>query len=209
MNNWIITSTAREHWFSGPLATADNVPGVQEFTHSLSMINRYTGHTSRPYSVAEHSLLVYWLAVAAGADTTLQLAALMHDAHECITGDCTSPVKREIGQPWSAFEGPQQERLLTHYDLLGVSRSHQYAIRQWDLEALATERRDLLPFNPALHTAWPIIDTPGNEVLPVGVDLNQQWRERSPWMYWRDRMAFEVNVLMEQRLQEQQKAVAA
>lgn len=34
----------------------------------------------------------------------MQLAALMHDAHEAYTGDVSSPVKWAVGPDWALFE---------------------------------------------------------------------------------------------------------
>lgn len=196
--SWTLTITGREHYLSGYKAVApDNVPGLPEIAHSLAQINRFTGHCKRPYNVAEHSMLVYSFAVADGADTKLKFAALMHDAHESICGDMATPIKREVGHAWDAFEHYQQFRLLEHYLLGGVSRSHEHEIRRWDLEALATERRDLTAFNPALHATWPVIDTPGNKVLPAPMDLMSSWREKQPWTYWRDRFHTEALLLLE------------
>jgi uncharacterized protein len=196
--SWIITNTGREHYLSGDkAAAADNVPGLPEIAHSLAQINRFTGHCKRPYSVAEHSLLVYRIAVADGADNKLQFAALMHDAHECICGDMATPIKREVGHMWEAFEDGQQARVLEHYLLADVSRSYAHEIRRWDLEALAAERRDLTAFNPALHAPWAVIDTPGSKVPPAPIDLMSAWRLDNPWTHWRDRFHTEALLLLE------------
>lgn len=61
---------------------------------TLSQINRFGGHTSRPYSVGEHALLVADLVAAAGGTSEQVLAALHHDSHEVYFGDWPSPLKR-------------------------------------------------------------------------------------------------------------------
>jgi hypothetical protein len=53
---------------------------------SLSQIKRWNGHTSRPLSVLEHSLIVGDMLPG-----PLRLAGLAHDAHEYMTGDGTRP----------------------------------------------------------------------------------------------------------------------
>lgn len=171
---WLLTNTGRQHYLTGPQASAaSNVPGITEIAHSLAQINRYTGHCKRPYSVAEHSLLCAHYAQATNMTPLVQLAVLMHDAHECITGDVASPIKQVLGHTWKLFEDAQQEHLLRHYSLLDASREHHDLIRHCDLVALATERRDLMAFDAAKHDPWPVIDTPGHEVLPWNkVDLN-------------------------------------
>lgn len=102
---WLLTHTGRQHFLTSPNAEhPDNVPSLGEIAHSLSQINRFTGHACRPYSVAEHSLLVADIAHSLGADKEAELCALMHDAHECITGDVASPIKQVLGEVWADFE---------------------------------------------------------------------------------------------------------
>lgn len=158
---WLLTHTGREHYLCGPSAThPDNVPSLAEIAHALAHINRYTGHAARAYSVAEHSLLCADIARSEfDADAGGQLAALLHDAHECITGDVASPIKQVLGTVWAQFEALHEHQLRTHYQLLGLYRQHSAMVKQCDLIALATERRDLTAFNHFTHKPWPVIDT--------------------------------------------------
>ena len=174
---WLLTNTAREHrlvdYFAHPV---DNptpyMPPLGEIGHSLAHINRFTGHACRAYSVAEHSLLVADMAVQDGHGYMVEICALMHDAHESVTGDVSTPAKQMLGNAWARFENAQQHALLAAYGLVVDMEQHKALIKHYDLKALATERRDLLPFNAAVHTPWPIIDTPGAEILPSAeVDL--------------------------------------
>ena len=56
-----------------------------------------------------------------------------------------------------------------------------------DLVALATERRDLMQYDPARNLPWPILDTPGAEVLPLeSADLNSPARVAMSWRHQRD-----------------------
>lgn len=207
--SWILTSEAREHELAGGAAThPDNLPSIREIAHSLAQINRYTGHASRPYSVAEHSLLVCMLAKADGAPTELVLATLMHDAHECITGDTSSPVKEALGAVWHEFEWMHQRHLLEMYELLDTFVQHKADIKKWDLVALATERRDLMCFDAALHRPWPVIDTPGRQHLPASVNLNTPQRRMNTWETWAWLFENEASLLMERRMAQQTGALA-
>lgn len=89
--SWIITSTGSEHHLTGPatLGWADRPIDTQDIAHHLSMVNQVNGATSRPYSVAEHSLLCCDTAKRAGVSVFVQMAALMHDAHEAYTNAMT------------------------------------------------------------------------------------------------------------------------
>lgn len=152
--------TGREHYLSNGTAHPDNVPSIREIAHSLSNINRFTGHACRAYSVAEHSLLVADMCKSIGTTAWAELCGLMHDAHECITGDVASPIKEELGDTWRAFEDRQQDNLLHAYGLHPQMQQHAALVKFCDLAALATERRDLLPFDARYHAPWPVIDAP-------------------------------------------------
>ena len=160
---WILTTTGREHDLAHP--PTSGYP-LREIAHALSHINRYTGHTARPYSVAEHSLLVADMAHAEGCTTELELCALMHDAHEAYVGDVPSPLKPLLGSAWEVLEQAAQYSLLASFDLVEAMALHAAEVKRFDLMALATERRDLLPFEPSVHKPWPVLDTPGKEVTP-------------------------------------------
>lgn len=184
---WLLTSTGRQHYLAGASAQhPDNVPSIAEIAHSLSQINRYTGHASRPYSVAEHSLLVMSIAREKyGANLEGQLAALMHDAHECICGDVASPIKLVLGSVWKEFEDIHEKHMRWAYGLDAVYHEHAAMVKMSDLTALATERRDLLPFDATIHDAWSIIDADTNRIEPWdGVDLNQPMRAAQTTAEW-------------------------
>ena len=63
---------------------------IQDIAHHLSIINRHTGATPVPYSVAQHSVAVsqHFL------DRDLRLAGLLHDAAEAYLTDIASPLKK-------------------------------------------------------------------------------------------------------------------
>lgn len=111
---------------------------LPDIAHALSQINRYTGHTIRPLSVAEHSVTVSMLCPEEHA-----LWGLMHDASEAYLGDVSRPLKS----------------LLPDYRLLeqGVQRIIAQAFRlPWpippdvhhaDVRALLAEKAVLLSVN--------------------------------------------------------------
>lgn len=180
---WMITNTGREHHLLG-IAQQFNAPAIEEIAHALAQINRFTGHTKRPYSVAEHSLLVCSIAANEGASPMAQLAALLHDAHEAFTGDVSSPVKWAIGDAWEVLE---QSQAIGVHCALGVRSAmvaHHTSIKRWDLIALATERRDLTRYDPEVNMPWPILDTPGQEVHPLSDCINTLRRINIHWKEW-------------------------
>lgn len=188
--SWLLMNTSREHLLPGhpnhaQTALAPYTPSLYEIGHSLAHINRFTGHPYRGYSVAEHSLLVADMVVKSGHGPMAELCALMHDAHESITGDVATPVKEVLGDAWYRFERAEQNALLGAYGLVDAMAEHAKTIKHYDLTALTTERRDLLPYYPRINTPWPVIDTPGAEIKPWdGVHLMAEHRVKTTPTEW-------------------------
>lgn len=180
---WMLTAHGREHHLAG-IDQQLNEPNISEIAHALAQINRFTGHTKRPYSVAEHSVLVADIAENKGASTSAQLAALLHDAHEAYTGDVSSPAKWAIGEPWDVFEHSQAAAVHNALGVRAAMCAHRASIKHWDLIALATERRDLTAYDAAKHRPWPILDNPHNPVQPIGLNLMAQVRCDMRWSDW-------------------------
>lgn len=90
--------------FADPLDMNPDDVRIEDIAYALSMQCRFSGYTSRHYSVAEHSVYVARIVeqrVAATANPTLWRAkkmwtrqALLHDATEAYLLDMPSPLKR-------------------------------------------------------------------------------------------------------------------
>ena len=65
---------------------------INTIAHALSQINRWGGHTSEPWSVLQHSLVMAMLC----EELPDAWAALIHDVTEAITGDFTRPLLHYI-----------------------------------------------------------------------------------------------------------------
>jgi 5'-deoxynucleotidase YfbR-like HD superfamily hydrolase len=61
---------------------------IDDIAHGLSHINRFTGHSEKPYSVAEHCVRGSY-----EISEHLALDFLMHDASESVLGDVSTPLK--------------------------------------------------------------------------------------------------------------------
>ena len=199
-SHWLVTADGTDHPISGTsVLVPGTMPSIDVIAHSLAQINRFTGHATRPYSVAEHSLLVCDIVASHGLGAQAQRAALMHDAHEAITGDVASPIKWVLGTEWLGFENLHARMLRQAYHLQTAHITYRQAIKHADLAALATERRDLTRFDPATNLPWPILDTPGTEVHPLkSVDLNSPVRATMRWEYHRDAFLERYRVLTAQ-----------
>lgn len=143
---------------------------IEDVAYALARINRFNGHAARPYSVAEHSLLVAEILERDGGvrDASLLRAALLHDAHEAYLGDISTPLKGLMGDRFRAVESGAQRAVADHFGLLRAQREHWIAIKHADRVALATERRDLMPEHA---DPWPAIE----DAQPVGwIDLRDR-----------------------------------
>lgn len=86
---WIQTYTGKRFHYEDPRPQDID---ILDIAHALSMLCRYAGHTSRFYSVAEHSVLVS----RQFARRDLALAGLLHDATEAYCVDVPRPLKRML-----------------------------------------------------------------------------------------------------------------
>jgi hypothetical protein len=93
-HTYITTVSGRKVWLDR--MTVDDVR-MCDIVHSLSMQCRYVGHSRRFYSVAEHSMLVAWLAMQdCPKDRYLEVCCLLHDAGEAYQGDQSRPMKVNV-----------------------------------------------------------------------------------------------------------------
>ncbi|WP_411386959.1 phosphohydrolase [Pseudomonas sp. MPB03] len=135
--NWIFTHTGKRFDLFEP--DADMID-PRDIAHSLAHLCRFNGHTREFYSVAQHSCLVADLVPAEH-----KLAALLHDATEAYLGDMTRPLKEWMPY-YRGFEDVIWGRVCERF---GLEIDLPSSVHQADLIALATERRDLIPPDPA------------------------------------------------------------
>jgi len=136
--NWILTSSGKRFDLFEP--DADMID-PRDISHALAHLCRFNGHTREFYSVAQHSCIV-----AALVPEEHKLTALLHDATEAYLGDITRPLKQWMPD-YRGFEDVIWGRVCKRFDLaLDLPAS----VHQADLIALATERRDLMPTDPAI-----------------------------------------------------------
>lgn len=84
---------------------------IKAIAHALSNLCRYTGHSKRFYSVAEHCVLVSRL-----VKPEFAFEGLMHDASEAYCGDVASPLKKLL-PGYEKIENGVQEAIATYFDL--------------------------------------------------------------------------------------------
>jgi 5'-deoxynucleotidase YfbR-like HD superfamily hydrolase len=137
MGHYIETYLGKRIYFDN--IKIENI-SIIDIAHSLSHICRFTGHTKEFYSVAQHSVLV------ADHQTTLveKRAGLLHDATECYLNDLASPLKKYLsGCGYSDLEDEFHHVINEKFDINGGMTPN---IKKADLQALFTEKRDVLNF---------------------------------------------------------------
>lgn len=112
--------------------------------HHLSQLNRFTGATILPYNVAQHSVLVSYL-----LPEPLQFQGLMHDGHESVYGDMSSPLK-SLCPDYRRLERQGAAAMRRFY---GLPEVLDPLVKQADDRMFESERDGLMP--PA--AAGPII----------------------------------------------------
>ena len=126
-----------------------------DIAHALAHIPRFNGHTTRRWSVADHSLLVLDLMPPDSPPDAL-LAALLHDAHEAYLGDITSPVAAAIRGTRDACPIDGLKRVcdvaIIAAFALPANAFLNPAIKHADTVALAVERAALMAES---DTPWP------------------------------------------------------
>lgn len=180
---YLTTASGQRYRLAGPEL---DTPRIGDIAHHLAQINRFTGAASRPYSVAEHSLLCEQIAASEGAGPMARLCALMHDAHEAYTSDMASPVKIalrieddvEHGSGYDYLEAHHQMNVLNSFNMGQSWGLHRHDVRRWDLMALKIERAALMPID---GDTWPILE---GVATFEGYDFRRAaiW----PWDHWRD-----------------------
>lgn len=176
---WTLTATGRVFDLRYPQHQQITIDDV---AHHLAQINRFTGAARRPYSVAEHSLLVCEICerMMPRMDVHGLMAALLHDAHEAYTNDLSTPAKREV-EGWTLFEHRMERTVRSAFGVHAAAHDHRDAVKAADLIALATERAQLLPEH---SMPWEVL----MHVQPIHwVDLMSTEREAMSWRDWRNR----------------------
>jgi len=109
---------------------------IKDIAWSLSLLNRFTGHTRRPYTVAEHSYNVAML-----CPPHLALEGLLHDASEAYLNDIASPIKQFLPE-YKEMEEKVLRAIYTKY-MLGMPMSK--AVHNADKAQLQHEAYYLMP----------------------------------------------------------------
>lgn len=140
MSRCITTASGRA---VDPFAPRPSDLVIEDIAHALGALNRFNGHTSRPYSVAQHSVHVSWHLAADGPEAGL--FGLLHDASEAYLGDVTTPLKLSPAMAeYRQAEARLQTFIYQHFGLRPAAEPWD-RLHLVDRRMLRTEQRDLMP----------------------------------------------------------------
>lgn len=159
---WIQTFTGRQFW---PLNPRPEDVDLLDIAHALAMKCRYSGHTKRFYSVAEHSVHVSRHVPAEHA-----LAALLHDAGEAYLPDVPRPIKPQM-PGFKQIEERIDRAIATRF---GCAFPWPESVHRADIAILADEKAALMGPEPApWHLPYP----------PLGVKIECWDPEEAKWRF--------------------------
>lgn len=118
---------------------------IEDISHALSHINRFTGHTNKAYSVAQHSVMVSYL-----VPKDLAMIGLMHDASEAFLGDVSSPLKQLLPD-YKKIEQNVERAIFKRFN---IPFPMPPEIKVADLIMLASEQKSLMP---KINHEWGIL----------------------------------------------------
>lgn len=109
---------------------------LQDIAHSLSQMCRFVGHTTKFYSVAEHSIRVADL-----CSKENKLWGLLHDAAEAYIGDISGPFKSRLPE----VKAVEKNIMRVIANKFGLSAEMPAEVKDADLVMLVTEGHQLMP----------------------------------------------------------------
>ncbi len=168
-SGWIMTVSGTVFYPMAPTVDAIN---IQDIAHALGAVNRFNGHTSVPYSVAQHSVLVSKCFESWGPDA--RLAALLHDASEAYLCDVPRPLKQlPAFEPYRLAEDRLQQVIHAAFGLTEIANDPAFIaeLKRVDRRMLRTEQAHLMP---------PAAPNEGRDDVPIFEDLAiEPWSARA------------------------------
>lgn len=126
---WIVTAAMKRFELDFP---EEHEFDVRAIAIALANENRYVGHTSIPYSVAQHAVLVSDWLMQETDDAVIAYQGLHHDDAEFVTGDIPSPVKKWLRQYTDALKWLEDSIDLALSKAFGIQYPHDPIVKEGD-----------------------------------------------------------------------------
>lgn len=141
-----------------PMEPDPKLISISDVAHALSFKCRYTGHSKRFYSVAEHSVLMAHYAHEMGMAREVVTWCLLHDAVEAYLPDVPRPLKPFISN-WREIEDNVEHAVAERFRLPLPTPPE---VKELDTRILLTEAKHLMV---SMGSRWQIDAAP----LPVTI----------------------------------------
>lgn len=127
---------------------------IEDIAHGLAHTCRFAGHTSKFYSVAQHSVRVYETTYVETTDKvrTLGLKALLHDATEAYLCDIPSPIKKKLPD----YIELERNLLRVIFEKFGLDEGIPEEVKEADMTQLQFEWDNLVIRNNPYATCFDI-----------------------------------------------------
>jgi hypothetical protein len=139
-NAWVQTYTGVKFY---PIEPNFKDVYITDIAWSLSHQCRYTGHSNKFYSVAEHCIYV-----SEQVPQEFKLWGLLHDASEAYLSDIARPVKAFLPS-YKVIENKIMEAVCKKFKM---SVDMPTIVKEVDLRILGDEQRQFLPYPPESWT---------------------------------------------------------
>jgi hypothetical protein len=157
---WVEVASGRLMY---PFSPKPHMITLWDVAHHLSIIPRYNGATRRPYSVAEHCVLLADYGIRRGLSPLKCLNLLLHDGAEAYLTDVMSPIK----DSFRAFRAVEDRLLRMIHGTLGVPYLEDRSlITLLDKSIILDERAAMLP-NHKPENHWHVEEA----FEPLGVEV--------------------------------------
>ncbi|OVE83718.1 hypothetical protein B2G88_14925 [Natronolimnobius baerhuensis] len=136
---------------------------LEDITHALSNLSRFTGQGTGFYSVARHAIHVSREVEARGGSLEAQRWGLLHDASEAYFADVPAPVKQSL-PGYTHAEKRFQDAVIDAFDL---------ALKDDDSDLVNTIDSAVGRFELAMHFGDEQFDRPTLAVEPSDLELSE------------------------------------
>lgn len=121
--------------------TKDSI-NIDDILLSLPRLNRFVGHSSRAYSVGEHSIYCALMAKELGYSPREQFLTFIHDFTEPYVSDCPAPLKNMLPQ-FKEIEAQVEAVIYEYFGIEPPTEEEHIKIKKVDLTMLAVEMKYL------------------------------------------------------------------
>ena len=115
---------------------------IRDIIHTLPRLNRFVGHSSRAYSVGEHTIYCFLMSQKLGYTIREQFLTFIHDMTETYVGDCPTPLKRLLPN-FEGIESNIEKAICDYFEIEPPTEEEHKKVKRIDTTMLVIEMRDL------------------------------------------------------------------